>query len=115
MGANSSVGTWVHEWAHAVETSTPSIVSATRAFRAAREGAARPRRLSDVTGMRYSPKEITREDEYWNAYVGKVYEGSDSSEFLSTFTGHLADGSGAEIFTKDPESFFFGLGLLSGR
>jgi hypothetical protein len=115
MGSNSGVGTWVHEWAHAVETSTPSILGATKAFRSAREAGAVARRLSDVTGLRYGSSERTREDKYWNAYVGKVYEGSESSEFLSTFTGYLADGKGAEILAKDPESFYFGLGLLAGR
>jgi SPP1 gp7 family putative phage head morphogenesis protein len=114
LGTHEEVHTWVHEWGHAVEAASESTLRKVVAFRAAREGNDTPKRLSEVMGTSgYEDDEFTREDRYWKAYAGKVYRG-DSSEVLSTLFGDIAEGKAGYILRKDPESLYFGLGILAG-
>lgn len=114
MELKAPVGTWVHEWGHVIEYNNVSVRRRINEFRRIREAGSPIERLADLKpGSSFRADEVTRKDRYWDIYVGKDY-GSDDSEFLSTLCGDIANGLGPDILVRDPESFYFGLGLLAG-
>jgi hypothetical protein len=90
------------EWAHkAIRTTAP-------------DGTPDPiKKLSDLTGLAYGPKEVTREDEFWSPYVGKIYgndRGKNASEVLSMGIESLFHD---RMGIMDPASEAFTLGVLA--
>lgn len=117
LGISERTHVWVHEWGHAIELRSSSTVRKVAAFRRARERDSQIEQLAIATGIPdYSPSEVTRRDKYWDPYVGKVYAADDDlTEVLSTLFGDLADDLKlGKVYANDPESLYFGLGILAG-
>lgn len=114
VASDTSVGTWVHEWAHIVEVHSPNIVKRVTAFREHRERDSAVELMADVVPFSgYGQDEKTRKDKYWKAYMGKIYSGT-YSELVSTLLGDMANGMTGGILADDPESAYFALGVLAG-
>jgi hypothetical protein len=79
-----------------------------------------PRNLSDIYGEGSYIGEVTYEDHFHHAYVGKVYEGSvymgrEATEVTSMVVQHLGDVAKlAEIHRHDPDLVDLVLGNLAG-
>lgn len=126
----------LHEFMHLVQIAVPEIETLAREMHRARTLGAPRKKLKDLTGNSgYADYEETREDKYFNPYMGKEYETNitgpsgyyEKQEPLEILTmvfqallGDLADprnkrGANAlrnSLLSKDRESAAFGLGLL---
>lgn len=110
--AVQATGIAVHEWGHAIEDGNAHLRAAVTAFKAYRERNDTPERLLDLLGGNYRDDELTKPDEYFTAYVGKIYP--DASELLSSLFEWIASGSTAYLNVHDQESLLFGIGVLAG-
>jgi hypothetical protein len=73
----------------------------------------KPRRLDDIhPGHGYDKSEVTREDKFLNAYIGKDYGDKISSEVVSMGFEYLFR-KPAEFYERDPDHFMFTMGLIS--
>jgi SPP1 gp7 family putative phage head morphogenesis protein len=109
------VETHVHEIAHLIESRNPKVLKAATDFVKRRGGDLR--KLRDLTGSKgYGIKELALEDEFYNAYVGKVYVNpthivtrvSDGTKFLSsaaTPTATEVVSMGLDAMYKNPGKF----------
>lgn len=126
----------LHEFMHLVQISVPEIETLAREMHRLRTAGAQRKKLKTITGNPgYRDNEETREDKYFDPYMGKEYAttipGADgyyqTEEPLEILTmvfqallGDMADprnkrGANAlrnNLLSKDKESAAFGLGLL---
>ncbi len=126
----------LHEFMHLVQIAVPEIETLAREMHRARTLGAQRKKLKDLTGnSNYADYEVTREDKYFNPYMGKEYETTitgpsgnyEREEPLEILTmvfqallSDLADtrnkrGANAlrnKLLSEDRESAAFGLGLL---
>ena len=126
----------LHEFMHLVQIAVPEIETMAREMHRARTLGAPLKKLKDLTGNSgYADYEVTREDKYFNPYMGKeykttitgpsgYYETEEPLEILTmVFQALLSDladtrnkrGANAlrnKLLSQDRESAAFGLGLL---
>ena len=125
-------GVVLHEFMHLVQVAVPELETLAREMHRARTQGAPRKRLRDLTSnSNYAVTEVTREDKYFDPYMGKEYEspfpGHEKEEPLEILTtifqalisslGDQRNKRGANalrnnLLSKDPESAAFGLGLL---
>ncbi len=126
----------LHEFMHLVQIAVPEIETLAREMHRARTAGAQRKKLKDLTrNSAYADYEVTREDKYFNPYVGKEYETKiagpggyyEKEEPLEVLTmifqaliGDIGDQRNKQginplrnkLLSKDRESAAFGLGLL---
>jgi SPP1 gp7 family putative phage head morphogenesis protein len=115
----SSIGTYIHEIAHAIETQDPRALARSLAFLKARTLREKAKKLAELLKIPgYGPLEVARPDKFVHAYMGKDY-GSLATEITSMGYEAMADSSSGvnlrDLTTHDPEYFMFLLGQLAGR
>lgn len=112
MGAFPKVSYQVHEWGHAIEQLNPKHALAAREFlqaRTANEPAVKLNELLPEHG--YRDDEITRRDDFIDAYMGKLYP--EDTEITSMALEHFWRDAGL-LYRKDAHAFYFALGQLAG-
>lgn len=120
LGSLSYAPTAVHEIAHAIEFSDARALSRSLTFLRRRTAGERLVRLKDLPGRsRYLDSELTRLDEFIEAYIGKDY-GDTATEITSIgyevmAGGRPEDANLAGLVEHDPDMLFFLLGQLAGR
>lgn len=103
---DGSPSTTVHEMAHRMERVVPGVLELESVFYSRRTQGERLKHL----GKGYGAKELTREDQFYDPYVGKTY-GDQAYEVLSMGTQQLLS---HRTWTKvDPEYQSFVLGTLA--
>lgn len=104
-----------HEFGHAIEHDNPGIRDAANALRDQR-GRNTPRKtLNEIHGIdAYDDTEVSYEDEWENAYTGKWYGMSQSTEVLSMGVEEfMADP--VKFAAQDPEHYHFVVAALTGQ
>ena len=119
LGGDSTA---THELGHAMEETNPRLKAAQWAFIARRAGddgptaGITPRRLSDLTGVRYDAAETAYADKFTDAYMGKVYAMHPGSPFEVLTMGMEAlfhpEQTARRALDDDYRAFV--LGLLAG-
>lgn len=119
VGAEFDKGKLFHEMTHPIEYSDPAASAATKSWRDARATAIDPALptapLRDLSGnAKYKPDEIAYAmHDFVDDYVGKIYTNEPMTEVLTMFAEQLSTArNAANLFARDPEHFFLGLGLL---
>ena len=93
-----------------MEEIIPGMLQAEQAFYNRRTAGERTERLKDVTGINYRPNEVTRKDNFINAYMGKDYNGR-AYELVSM--GFEMAYKNPKTLAKDPDYQQFIYGLLA--
>jgi len=84
LAPTDGIETIFHEFGHFMEHSNPELHSKIMAFYERRTANDSLERLSSVTGNRgYRPDEVTKKDNFLEAYIGKYYGRQGSSEILT--------------------------------
>ena len=109
--SGNAVRTALHELGHALEKHFRSI-DIEREFYARRTSGSPLERLKDVTGIKYGPDEVTRKDDFADAYMGKDYKGRAFEVFSMALEGVYFNER--DMWHKDPESIKFMIGILLG-
>lgn len=119
VGDEPSRGIVFHELGHFVEYANPALHRAARAWVLARSaaangGTARTGGLRDLTGSDlYGPSERAFEDHFENPYVGRDYGSEQATEVVSVGMEYLTSPDRMlQLYQRDPEHFFFMLGVL---
>lgn len=100
----------LHEMMHAMEHRHAHITRLERAFYNKRTAGEELQRMRDVTGNNaYKPYEVTRVDDFVEAYMGRDY-GRESFELLTMGIQYLYEGPGK--LSADTEYIDFILGIL---
>lgn len=108
--AQSCRTTLLHEFGHHVEYTNKSLNS--KAKKIIKTRAKGQEKLSKLTGLNYSPKEVAFFDDFIDAYVGKIYE-NGYTEVVSIGLEHFSNGSTMfKLFEKDEEHFNLILDLV---
>jgi len=106
-------GTAIHEIGHVIEDGLPRWRSKINAYLDSRQAGRPIKKLADILPTDgYDIKEITREDDLFHPYMGKIYA-DGSTEFTSMMLEYIQSGRIAEVYAKDPGSVRFFFGLLS--
>ena len=118
VGERDGFTTALHELTHWAEWRVPGMRSLEAAWYRRRTRGEQPRKLSEVTGNRsYEAWEITREDDFADAYIGKDYGNEIDSyyEIMSmTIEALFATTSDWQrILRDDPSTARFVLGILA--
>lgn len=107
----SQKSTAIHELGHRMERAVPGIRQAEQAFYNRRTSGEKTEKLRDVTGNKaYSTSEITRKDNFLDAYMGKDYGGS-AYELVSM--GFEMAYNNPKKLATDPDYQQFIYGLLA--
>lgn len=117
--ARAREATIAHELGHWLEAQgNLSLHTSTREWRDFRTKGDPLRRLKDITGIRYPAREVTREDKFWDAYVGRNY-GRRAGRFTEVYTmgvQEFVDSDGIKrLIERDPEHAGMILHLLLGK
>lgn len=102
-GGSSSFRTALHELGHRQEYVNPGILEAEKAFYELRTKGEDLKRLRDVTGIGYRADEVTRVDNFLDAYMGKEYPNQRAYELLTMGLDTLY--THPQELAKDPEMF----------
>ena len=109
----------VHEYAHRLQSALPELDALFQDLHRQRTQGEMLESLRALTGIKYSPSEVTRKDKYVNPYQGKEYPGRGALEVMTmAFEAILGGGTTPdtrqfrEIYTKDRELVEFVVGLL---
>ena len=110
----------LHELGHLAEYASPDLYAAALGWRSARSRASgdglRLRALSEIDPEAgYQRDEMAIEDEFFDPYVGAVYErlGLPTTEVLTTGLQHFDRGAHMlDLFARDPEHFMFIVGAM---
>lgn len=107
-----------HELTHLLERN-PRYKAAAQSFlqrRAKKSGESKPTPLKELfPKASYRPEELAFQDNFYDAYQGKVY-GDGYSEIFTMYTQEMSDPRrAARLLKADPEGFKFMLGLLAGQ
>lgn len=117
------VGTFVHEWAHAVEKLTPELEPRAFAFLAARTKGKKLESLRSLTGFKYRRDEKARDGGFFDYYVGKDYSFTSgevwATEIMSMgvemlVAGHCGSVTLSQAATMDLDHLLFVIGQLAG-
>ncbi len=115
----SDFSTYVHEVAHAIESSDTRALQRSLVFLKGRTAGEAEQQLSKLTGLPYGPNELTRPDQFLDPYMGKDY-GTIATELTSM--GYELVGGGTigpltlqDLARHDPDYLLFLLGQLAGR
>lgn len=134
LDASDGVKTYLHEFAHAIESMNPHVHRRCQEFllmRAESSGTTSPESLRRLTGLGYNSDEKTLKDKFFNPYCGKVYGSTDvsestnqhgtirrygvrSTEILSMGLERIYENA-AEFWRTDREYFTFVTNVLQGR
>jgi hypothetical protein len=101
-----------HELAHHLEAD-PAAREAANGFLLARRKSDEPKKLRKLTGSAlYGADEIAYEDDFFNAYVGKVYSDESTEVFSMGIESFSHPETLAMRMVKDPEMFALMTGFL---
>lgn len=134
LDASDGVKTYLHEYAHAIESMNPHVHRRCQEFllmRAESSGTTSPESLRRLTGLGYNSDEKTLKDKFFNPYCGKVYGSTDvreatnehgtirrygvsSTEILSMGLERIYENA-VEFWRTDREYFTFVTNVLQGR
>jgi hypothetical protein len=106
--------TLIHEFGHYIEHTNKEVAKACRSFRFSRTKDEPKMTLRKATGIsHYSEDEVTKKDDFFDAYVGKFYK-NGSTEILSMgLEKMMADPLG--FAKKDPEHFDLIIDIMRGK
>lgn len=121
---NSSI--FVHETGHAIEYLNPIAMRSATAFLRARTAGLPVQRLRELEpGRNYKPDEVAVKDDFVTPYIGKVYPSrahrpDDPWTEVTAMGVELVHGDTSwatqeSAITKDPDFWFWALGILAGR
>lgn len=122
----------LHEFLHLVQVAVPEVETLAREMHLKRTAGSRLRSLAELTQIPYDAQELTREDSYFDPYVGKEYNtrlngqtyNNEPLEILTMTIQALigsvggpagkagANASRNALLSRDRESAAFALGLL---
>jgi uncharacterized protein with gpF-like domain/ribosomal protein S18 acetylase RimI-like enzyme len=109
-----------HELGHYFEDVVPGLHAKVAQYYEERTSAPTPENQLVWLGKGYASNEMTRKDNFWTDYAGKSYVSPDgtryATELMSSAAEHLFGSLDyqAKIWSKDPESARFFLGLMAG-
>lgn len=105
----------IHELGHWLEVVNKSVSNETARFFEERTKGEVTKTLRSLTGTRsYGRGEVAKKDKFIEAYMGKVYAGSRSTELLSMGMELLWDDP-VRLAQEDPDYFDFIFQLLRGK
>ena len=98
QGANEDIAVIIHEMGHAIENADLELFQEAVEFIYERTKSEKLRRMRDITGIDYHKSEVTREDLFFNPYIGKEY---------SVEVKHWKRWYGNDDFGNDPLQYVF--------
>ena len=110
--------TIAHEYGHSIEYMLPEVADLSRAFLNRRTEEEYEVSLKNVVPYAgYDESEITKVDNFMNAYIGRQYKGDKpATEVLSMGMGYLTKEILMQrMYKRDPEYLGFVLAILSGK
>ncbi len=116
IGTSTTRRTQMHELGHILEYRSDEIATAVQKFYTKRTEGEALVRLKDITDLNYKSNEMTRVDQWFNPYIGKVTGGGTKghSEVLSMGIEALLTDP-VKFATADPEHFDFIVDMLRGN
>lgn len=113
VGKNNNKSVTMHEIGHHIEFENPQLKKAANEWMRSRATSLETQKLKDmVKGSSYKDPEVAYPGNYIDPYVGKVYD-DGSTEVISMALQHFSDPeSMRRLKRKDPEYFYFALGIL---
>lgn len=112
---NAPVAVVIHEAAHWLEESDPTIHKKVQAFLEKRTAGEQWQKLSVLTGNKaYKDTEVAKPDKFMKAYMGKKTNSKDNSEILSMGIEHMYRDP-IKFANQDPEYFAFIYNTLRGK
>ena len=113
VNAYDTEETKIHEIGHIIEFSDPEIKKKANDFLEKRTKGDKPKKLRDVTGIKgYGDKEITKEDKFFDPYVGKIYRSGDTEIVSMGLQRLYEDPVGFAV--ADPEYFDLIIDIIRG-
>lgn len=119
VGDNPTRSIIFHELGHYIEYANPEVYRAARAWvearsRVANGGTEQRAQLRDLTGIEeYKIGELAFEDHFDNPYVGRDYGREQATEVVSVGMEYMTSPERMlQLYQRDPEHFFFMLGVL---
>jgi hypothetical protein len=112
QAADMGESTIVHEMGHGIEHMNAWALHAASQFLERRTAGETARHL----GNGYKAHEVTKEDKFFNAYVGKEYVsmGGRYATEVTSMALEFMHRQAAQLMQDDEDCFYFGLGQLAG-